>query len=381
MAVRTVDLLAAGPAPVDLYEPAAPAWALAEGLRDRNFSVRVIFPAGPGGGVSPPGIEAVPIELATHRPGAAVEPADFARSAGRRVRPDAGLVLRDPSGLGPLALARRGGRHRIDAIVRSVQLGEFDRERSGRPPNGLIDRVDLWRDRRAVRRLERAALEEADRILCDDPALASELAGAYRFAPERIVPTVPPVALGAEPPSRSAARADLGLPIDVPVVAALAASENAEEAGIDRAREAFRRIRPLFPGVRLVIAGTEAPVEPGVHAVPERDRAVFVRALAAADVAVFARRRPGFDPGLVLALRLGVAPVALPSVRLPADPAGAVRFVPSDDPGDLSSAVAELVADLSQRRAVAAQGPAFAARFHPERVAGDLLGEPGAARP
>jgi glycosyltransferase involved in cell wall biosynthesis len=233
--------------------------------------------------------------------------------------------------------------------------------------------VDSWRDRRAVRRLERVALEEADRIFCDSPSLADELAAAYRIARGRILPTVPPVALGAEPPARDAARADLGLPTDVPVVAALAASENPEEAGIDRAREAFRRIRPLFPGVRLVVAGAEAPTEPGVHATPERERAVFVRALAAADVAVFARRLPGFDPGLVLALRQGVAPVVLPTVRLPPDSDGAVRRVPSDEPGELSSAVAELVADLAQRRALAAQGPGFATQFLPERVAGELL--------
>ncbi|HTP53486.1 MAG TPA: glycosyltransferase [Thermoplasmata archaeon] len=380
MAGRTVDLLAAGPAPVDPYEPAAAAWALAEGLRDRRCSVRVLFPTGPGGGAPPPGVETASIEIPIRRPGAAVEPADFARAAARRIRPDAELVLRDPSGLGPLALSHRGGGHRIDAIVRAVHLGEFDRERASRRPNGLMDRVDTWRDRRAVRRLEKEALDEADAIFCDSPVVADEIVAAYRIPRDGIRPTIPPVALGPPPPSRDEARAELGLPTDVPVVAALAASENAEEAGIDRVREAFRRIRPLFPGVRLVVAGAEAPVEPGVHAAPERDRAVFVRALAAADVAVFARRLVGFDPGLVLALRQGVASVALATARLPTEPNGAVRTVPGDDPGDLSSAVAELVADLAQRRALAAQGPAYASRFLPERVAAELLGEPAAAR-
>jgi glycosyltransferase involved in cell wall biosynthesis len=379
MVERSVDILATGPFPVDPYEPAAPAWALAEGLRDRHLSVRVLFPNAPGGESPPAGIEAVPVEVPIRRPGAAIEPADFTRSAGRRIRVGAGLIFRDPAGLGPLALAHRGGARPITAIVRSVQLGEFDRERTTRPPNGLIDRVDSWRDRRALRRLEKAALDEADRIFCDAPVLADQIATAYRIPRERIRPTVPPVAVGSEPPGRDAARAALGLPVDVPVVAALAASENPEEAGIDRAREAFRRIRPLFPGVRLVVAGAEAPAEPGVHAAPERDRASFVRALAAADVAVFPRRIPGFDPGLVLALRQGVAPVALPTVRLPADSDGAVRVVAGDDPGDLSSAVAELVADLAQRRALAAQGPAFAVRFLPGRVAGEVLGDSGAS--
>jgi glycosyltransferase involved in cell wall biosynthesis len=373
MAARTVDLLAAGPAPADPYEPAAPAWALAEGLRDLGCSVRVLFPIGPGGVDPPAGIEAIPVDLPIRRPGAAVEPAEFSRAVGRRIRPDAELVLRDPSGLGPLSLSHRGGGRRIDAIVRSVLLGDFDRERSNRRPNGLRDWVDVWRDRRAVRRLERVALEEADRIFCDAPSVAEEVVDVYRISRDRILPTVPPVSSSPPPPSREGARAALGLPMDVPVVATLAASENPEESGIDRAREAFRRIRPLFPGVRLVIAGSEAPGEPGVHAVPERTRDVFVRAVVAADVAIFARRLPGFDPGLVLALRQGVAPVALTSARLPLPSNGAVRTVTTEDPADLSSAVAELVADLKQRRELAAQGPALAAQFSPEAVADGLL--------
>jgi len=374
MAERSVDILATGPFPDDPYEPAAPAWALAEGLRDRGCSVRVLFPAGPGGGASPTGIDPVAVEMAIRRPGAAVEPADFSRSAGRRVRPATDLVLRDPAGLGSLALARgRGGHRPIAAIVRAVQIGEFDRERSVQPAGGFIGRVDTWRDRRAVRRLEKAALEEAHRIYCDASEVADQLAAAYRMDRGRIRPTVPPVGLGPEPPTRETARAALALPSDVPVVAAIAASERPEEAGLDRVREAFRRIRPLFPGVRLVVAGAEAPTEPGVHATPSRDRLTFLRALAAADVAVFARRDPGFDPGLVLALRLGVAPVTLPTVRLAPGTAGSVRVVAGDDPGDLSSAIAELVADLAQRRALAAHGPECAGLYDPARVAGELL--------
>ncbi len=377
MADRAVDLLAAGPYPTDPYDPAAPAWSLAEGLRDRGAAVRVLFPSGPDPPTAPARIDALPLDVVTRRPGAAIEPAEFARSAGRRIRPGGTLVLRDPAGLGPLAVPHRASGARIDAIVRSVQLADFDLERNGRRSANLLDRVDTWRDRRSVRRLERAALEEADRILCDAPALAAALSEEYSIAPERIGTTVPPVAPEPAPPTREEARTALALPTDVPVVAAVAASENTEASGIDRAREAFRRIRPLFPGVRLVVAGAEAPTEPGVHPAPGRDRRTLVTALAAADVAVFARRTPGFDPGLVLALQLGVAPVALATAHLPVEPNDAVRYVVGDDPGDLSSAVAELVADLAQRRALAAQGPPYAARYLPGNVAAALLAAPG----
>ncbi|MGB6500157.1 MAG: glycosyltransferase, partial [Thermoplasmata archaeon] len=215
MAGRTVDLLAAGPPPADPYEPAAAAWALAEGLRGRRYSVRVLFPAGPDAVEPPAGVEALPIDLPIRRPGAAIEPAEFARAAGRRIRPDAELVLRDPSGLGPLSLTHRGGTHRIEAIVRSIQIGDFDRERSNRRPNGFRDRVDVWRDRRAVRRLEKLALAEADRIFCDSPALADEISAIYRIPREEVLATVPPVAVGTAAPSRVEARAALGLPVDV----------------------------------------------------------------------------------------------------------------------------------------------------------------------
>jgi glycosyltransferase involved in cell wall biosynthesis len=373
MEARTVDLLAAGPPPADPYEPASSAWALAEGFRAHATTVRVLYPAGPDGAAPPAGVDSVAIEVPIRRPGAAVEPAEFARTAGRRIRADADLVLRDPSGLGPLGIVHRAGTPRLVVIVRGLELREYDRERSARAPSGFVDRVDTWRDRRTVRRLERAALEEADRIFCDAPALRRELADAYRIPDDRIAPTVPPVAVGGPPPPRDDARGALGLPTDVAVVATLASFEDPDAAGVDRAREAFRRIRPLFPGVRLVIAGATAPVEPGVHADPERSLGAYQRALAAADVALFPRRPAGFDPGLVLALRQGVAPVALPSARLPVAPDGAVRYTESDDPSDVSSAVAELVADLAQRKALAARGPRSAEPFRPDRVAADLL--------
>ena len=122
-----------------------------------------------------------------------------------------------------------------------------------------------------------------------------------------------------------------------------------------------------------MVVGAPAPTEPGVHAVTDRDRTTFVRALAAADVAIFLPRTPGFDPGVVLALRQGVAPVVRPTVRLPGDPSSAVRRLPNDDPGELSSAIAELIADPAGRRALVENGRAYAERFLPERVASDLV--------
>lgn len=367
-----VDVVAAGPPPLDPYEPTAPAWALAVGLRDRGHSVRVLYPPGPDAAPIPSGISSDTVIVPRNRPGAAIEPAEFARSAGHQVRAEAVLVVRDPAGLGSLPLGHRADR-RVVAIVRSIALDEFERERAGRSAAGVLDRLDIWRDRRAVRRLERAALAGADGIYSESPELTEAIVKGYRFAREGIRPTDPPVLPDPEPPTRDAARATLGVPTDVPLVAALASTEDPQGAGVELARDAFRRIRPLFPGIRLVVAGAPAPTEPGVHPVPDRERTAFVRALAAADVAVFLPRTPGFDPGVVLAMRLGVAPVVRPTVRLPGDPSSAVRRLPNDDSGELSSAIAELIADPAGRRTLVENGRAYSERFLPERVAAELV--------
>ncbi|HTW54843.1 MAG TPA: glycosyltransferase [Thermoplasmata archaeon] len=372
MAAAAVEVLAAGPPSDDPYEPAASAWALAEGFRRRGCDVRVLYPAGPSEAAAPDGIVALRVDLPLKHPGAVAEPAEFAAAAGARLRRDAALVVRDPSGLGPL-----GGRRPVAAVVRSLALLEFDRERSARAPNGVLERLDVWRDRRTLRRLERAALGEAERVFAEGSDLAETLATDFKVERDRLRPTRTPVEAGPPPPARAAARGAIGIPTDVSAVAVLAAASDPERSGVDRACEAFRRIRPLFPGVRLLVAGAPAPTEPGVHQVPGRDRATFARVLAAADVALFVPRSTGFDPGVVLALRQGVAAVALPTVRLPDVPDGAVRRPPNDDPGELSSAIAELVADPAARRALQEAGAPYADRFRPETVAAEIAAAVG----
>jgi hypothetical protein len=379
MAPRSVDLVAGGAPPVDLYDPTAPAWALAVGFRTEGWSVRVLYPAGPGGGPPPDGIPATAVPIALKRPGAPEEPAEFARGAGRLVREDAELVVRDPCGLGSVGLGRGPRRPRLAALVHALELATYDRERAGRSASGFVDRLDAWRDRRLVRRLERLALLEADRLFCDGPELAAALAREYGMSGSRVRELVPPVASPPTIPPRDQARGALGFPTDVPVVAALASVPDATAAGIDRVREAFRRVRPLFPGARMVIAGAASPPEPGVTVTPQRDLATFAQAISAADFSVLARRYPGFDPGAILSLRLSVPAVLLPGVLLPVDPKGSVRRLETDDAGDLASALADLIADPAARHALAEPGKAYADRFLPERVAHEIAESVGRA--
>lgn len=370
---RTVDVVATGPPPVDPYGPSASAWALAGALAAQSDDVRVLHLPGSQADAPPPKVGDVPVEIPLRHPGASVEPAEFAAAAGRHLRRPVDLVLRDPVGLGSLGYRRgRRGPPVVGAFVRSVELATFEGERKGRSPAGLVDRLDTWRDRRAVRRLERAALEEADRLFYDAPEVAKALTEEYDV-PARRLAALPP-AVGSLPPlpSRAKSREDLRIPPDVPVVVAPTAFDAPEPSGVDRVLEAFRRVRPFFPGVRLVLWGVSAASDPGVIALPERSAATLADAVATADVAVFARRRPGFDPGTVLAARAAVPLIVLPDARLSVDPAGGARVAASDDPGDLASALAELLADPASRREVGQAAARFAEAFLPERIAGAL---------
>lgn len=280
------------------------------------------------------------------------------------------VVLRDPAGLGRLGLRRsRGEGPILAAFVRGIEIDSFERERGGRPPAGFRDRLDTWRDRRAVRRLEQAALQEADRLFYDAAGVPSDLLKKYGIPERRCHAALPPVAPVPMLMTREEARASFRIPADVPVVVAPAAFEQPEPSGIDRARQAFRRVRSFFPGARLIVVGVSAPTEPGVAVAPERDAGTFGRALSAADVAVFDRRVPGFDPGVVLALRAGRCVIVGPNVRLPVDPSEALRTVVSDDPGEFASVLAEVLADPAVRRALTATGTRYAGAFDPARVA------------
>jgi hypothetical protein len=370
MAGRTVDLIASGPCPRDPYDPAAPAWALAAGIASWGDSVRVLHPPGPVAGEAPPGVEPVRVETHFRRPGAAVEGAATASAASRHLRAAAELVIRDPLGIGPLfGGRRRGGAPTLVGVVRGLELAAYDGVATHQHPNGWMGRVETWRDRRTVRRLEQEALAEADHLYYDDPDLVNPLTRDYTLSPSRLTLTPRPV-LGGTLPSRERARADLRLPLDVPVVAAPVGSDDPAAPEVEQVLDSFRRVRSLFVGARLVGVGAPvARVEPGVTWVAERDTASFERAFVAADVTLVAPSAPRFDVGAVLAMRAHSAILASPRVRFPVPSEGAVRFGESADPADLAAVLAELLADPAQRRRLVEAGARFAERFEPERVA------------
>ena len=370
MAVRSVDIVAAGPPSADPYDPAAPAWALAAGFVARGADVRVVHPVGPEAAPPPDGVTAVPLADALKHPGAAREPVDRLAAALPRLRPEVELIVRDPLGLGRLGLRRWSrGRPIVAGFVRGLETEGHARAHAGPTRGSVVGRLDVWRDRRSVQRLEAAALAETDLLFFDRPALGPVLARDHGVPERRLVPAPPPVAAAGPVPVRAEARGALRLPADVPIVAVAAPTDDGPGSGVAPAVEAFRRVRPFFPGARLVVVGAAAPAEPGVVRVPERDRASFEGVLAAADVALFLGPAIGFDPGVVLALRAACLPLVGPAVGLPLEPGGLVGRLGGDDPAEAASTLAELLADPALRRDRLTGAAAYAARYAPARVA------------
>lgn len=370
MSPRTVDIVAAGPASADLYDPAAPAWALAGGLAAKGHSVQVTFPGAEGTAAPGPGIAVAPFPPVTSHVGSILGDAELARSAAHRLRPEAQVIVRDPSGVGTLGLRR--GHRPVVAFVRSLAVDEAGAAPTPAPADGLRSKLSSWGERRGARRLEREALEEANAICCVTAAQRDRLQADYRIPAERLRIAAPAVARGPTPPTREEARRRLEVPDDDPLAVLLPPVDPAATAEASPALEAFRRTRPIFAGARLVVVGVPGAAGPGVISVPRRDAEAVAAAAAAADVAVAYAPGRALDPGLIVALRAGVACVVGPSFDLGPGSESAVRRSPTADSGELASVLAELFADPEARRTLGEAGRAYAGRFDPERLAEEL---------
>jgi hypothetical protein len=371
MAPRAIDVVAGGPPVPDPYDPAGLAWSLAEGFALGGQSVRVLYPGAAGGDAPETPVPSLPLAVGAGGAG------EFARAAARGVRRDAEFVVRDPMGFGPLGLNHGPRRPRLVGIVRSTERA-FLGEGSPLPQaSGFFGKIEAWNAKRARRKLGRLAVREVDRLFADAPELAPILEREYGIDAQRTLPTAAPVPRGSPPPSRSEARRALTVPDDVPVVVMVAPPCTAASLPVLQVRDAFVGLRPIFPGVRLVVSGVAGVTGAGVSSVPRRDTASFVAVLAAADLAVLPGPSTAVDPGLVLALRAGVPSVILPGVRGSGELRDGVRPVASEDPRDLASTMTELLADPAGRGELSQRGIELAARFDPVRVAAELVaGDP-----
>lgn len=371
MAGRTVDVVASGPPSDDPYDPAASAWALAQGLAQRGHSVQVVYPGPEAPAPAAHGLPTTAFPAVTAHVGTPKGDAEIAREASRYLRPSADAVVRDPVGLG--SILAHAPRRRVVAFVHALEADGLAPGLPSEPKAAALPaRLAGWGERRELRRLERTAVLEASTVCCANTTVRDHLASAYRVEAGRLQLLPPAVALGPEAPSRSSARRTLGVPDDVPLVAVLPDLEGPPTEAVQPSLQAFARLRQLFAGSRLVVLGAPGLAAPGVAGLPSRDVASIVSAFAAADLAVVLGRGAGPTAGLVLALRAGLACAVAPQVELGGETATAVRKVDLADPGELASFFAEFVSDPAERAQLGAAGRKAAERYAPTQLAEKL---------
>lgn len=345
-------------------------WELGRALAERGHSIRVLYPSdGRAAPPGPAGVEAVSVPLVgvSRRPFGR----DIAvgRAASSLLRPDADVVVGNDEKAGALDLpGSKGRRAAFGMFFHDVALHTFDTLRPLEANKGVRQRVGNWLDRRALQRLEQAALGRADVVIVASEA-NRELLAKYYSVPKQRVALLP---LGVPAPlevgSKTDARAQLHIPADVPVVAFV--GKTPERQGLDLALEAFRRVRVFFPGARFLVVGSTPKTEPGVNALGVVDEQTKARVYRSADVFLFPARYEGFGLAPREAMRYGLATVV--SGHVPLDGATApddVRVVADGDAGAYASELAELLADPATRRELGRRGKEYADTLSYERMA------------
>ncbi|HXQ48872.1 MAG TPA: glycosyltransferase family 4 protein, partial [Thermoplasmata archaeon] len=368
MAPWTIELIETGP--LGGAEPSGDPLltGLGAALALRGHRVRLLDASGrPGPPIA--GLTVVRVPLPAPKRGGRIEPASLGRNVADFLEPHADLVVGRDAILGALDLpAPTGGRPALVLLLDDAAARGFDPRPARAGELGLRGRVGGWLDGRARRRLQDRALERARIVLATSERLRGSLSKVHGLPSGRIALLPNAVAAPVDVGSRSQARQALKLPMDVEAVAFL--GENAESDGLRDAIAAFRRVRPLFPGARLLVVGSPARPEPGVMALGEGDAATRARVLRASDVALFPARDGASGDATRQAMRSGVASVVSRHVPLDGiDPDRMVRLVPGDDPGDYASALAELFAVPQRRKEIARAGATYAEGLTFEKMA------------
>jgi len=224
-----------------------------------------------------------------------------------------------------------------------------------------------------LRIFTRLSCRQARQVMAISRSTRNDVIAAYGLAPARVTVVYP----GCEPQFQplphavvEAFRERLGLPGRF--VLYLGTLEPRKNVGL--LVRAFARARR--PGVKLVLAGA-----PGWH-VAETYRAIEEAGLAgdvvmpgyikaqekvlwynAADVFAYPSAYEGFGLPVLEALACGTPVVTSDSAALPEVAGDAACLVPAGDEAALAAALTTLLDDDSRRMALAARGPAQAAKF------------------
>ncbi|MFZ4519227.1 MAG: glycosyltransferase [Microthrixaceae bacterium] len=330
---------------------------LAQHLREAGVDTPVVGPAGVLDGLGPQeGVVPVP---------AGMSPVALrrARAAVRRWRTPPGIL--HAHGL-KAAWTVVGGRPRRPVVV-TVH-------------NVVLD-ASAGRAAGVQRRLERAVLRRADRVIAPTAAIAEGLDGV---APDRIRIILPASPWPVARRSRAEVRAGWGVGDHTPVVVSTARLHPQKDPATLAA--AWARVATARPDARLVVVG-EGPARGDLEADLARQgledsvilhgfSAHAVDELAAADLSWITSRWEAVPLVLAESLALGV-PVVSTAVGLAPELLGdgaAGAVVPVGDASGLAGATVGLLEDPDRRRAAGVRAHGLAAeRFDPARQSDAVL--------
>jgi glycosyltransferase involved in cell wall biosynthesis len=208
-------------------------------------------------------------------------------------------------------------------------------------------------------------------------AVSSEVArsiGSRRGPPVHVIPNgVDAEALRAAALPREAARQELDLPADAPVIGTVGGLT--AKKGHAHLVRSFADLAGRVPEARLVIVGLEldaAPVRVAIEETGLGDRVLLAgyrpqaaRLLRAFDVFALASSHEGMPVALLEAMALGVAVVAARVGGVPevVTSGGDGVLVPPGDPAALAAALEELLADPTRAGSLGAAAALTAERF------------------
>lgn len=175
-----------------------------------------------------------------------------------------------------------------------------------------------------------------------------DLVETYHVDPDRVLVAGHGVAPGFRPEAADDALVErLGLPPSY-----LVALGGARRRNLPVAIEAWRRVRAAGADVGLVVVGKEAPTpEPGlVYAGPAPD-AEWAALLASSTAFLYPTEYEGYGLPALEALGTGTVVVAAPVASLPEVLGSAGAWAASTSPGDLATAVLEVLGDDAGRAA------------------------------
>ncbi len=365
-----IDFLATAP-PQDTTSGLSRAvWSLAAALVARGHSARVLFPSSNlAVRADVQGVTAIPVPDPGDRRRPFGRDLAIGRDASDLIDPGVDVIVGNDEKAGALEWRTRpDGRPVFAMILHDVALHTFDTLRPHDPPGGLRQKVGNWLDRRALQKLEGNALSRARVILIPSEMNRELLRAKYGIADARVqlMPHGVPDPIDAG--TAAEARLALKVPADVPVLSFI--GRNPERQGLPTALAAFRKVRALFPGARLLVVGSPAPSESGVVGLGVVDELTKARVLRASHLFVFPARYEGFGLAPREAMRYGVPAIVSRHVPLEGiDPKSAVRIVDSDDPADYAAEIAGLLADPAKCRAMGEAGRRYADAFSYGRMA------------